>query len=218
MTHYFTLTILGNPKATPRHRATVMQAKGNKKARARAYMPSKYVDWKSSTATVIARQMAEEDWQWMKDGARVSIEVVFVRPQKCPKGIDPKEWKAGTRVRRLSKPDCDNLWKGVVDAMTVAINEKLCFTDWDDCMAETGPSNRWYAAIGEEPSVTMKVAPLDSIFDVLSDMQHANAFNYAHEGRRALKALERHIPAGDIRWQTLIATAEKLGVNIPLTA
>ena len=215
---YLTLTITGIPKATPRPRSAVRQAKGKQKAVARSYMPPEYVEWKQRNVALLAGQIAAQDWQWMKDGARVSIEVVFPRPATRPKSINPTEWKAGTRVRRLSKPDCDNLWKGAVDAMTVAINEQLGFAEWDDCMAEFGQSNRWYGAIGEEPFMRLHVEPLDTMPELIADLQRANQHKYPDEARRALRALEQYIPAGDMRWQTLIPTAEKLGVNIPLTA
>ena len=201
-----TLTIAGIPKATPRPRSTVRQAKGKQKAVARSYMPSKYVEWKQRNVVLLAGQLAEQDWHWMKGGARVSIEVVFARTQKCPKGINPKEWSAGVRVRRLSKPDCDNLWKGAVDAMTVALNEQLGFVEWDDCMAETGPSNRWYAAMGEEPFMRLYVEPLDTMHELIADLQRANEHKYPDDAQRALRALRQHIPAGDSRWQSLMPT------------
>jgi len=210
----FTLTIPGLPKATPRHRSGM----NHDKTKSISYMPSEYTQWKQQIAMVIVSQMRKHEWKWMVNGARVSIEFIMPRPAKCPKGLNAAEWNTGQRVRRLSKPDADNFWKGYVDAMTLAISETLRFSEWDDCMAEIGPTNRWYAAVGELPHAVMYVEPLDNMYSLISDLQRANAHNYPNEAKRALAALERYIPAGDMRWQSLISVANEVGANIPLTA
>lgn len=210
----FTLTIPGLPKAAPRPRSGMNKAK----TESVTYNDPEYSKWKSGTAMVISANMKKHDWKWMIQGARISIDFIFPRTKKCPDKVNESEWATGGRVRRLCVPDCDNSWKGYVDAMTIGIKTTLRFPQWDDCMAEIGQTNRWYAAVGELPHAVMHVEPLDNMYSLISDLQCANVHNYPNEAKRALAALERYIPAGDMRWQSLISVANEVGANIPLTA
>lgn len=210
----FTLTIPGMPKAAPRPRSGMNKAK----TKSITYNDPEYSLWKNQIAMVIVSQLRKHEWKWIVNGARVSIEFIFPRTETRPAKVSKSEWATGGRVRRLCTPDADNSWKGYVDAMTIGIKQTLRFTEWDDCMAEIGPTNRWYAAVGELPHAVMHVEPLDNMHSLFSDIQRANAHNYPNEVRRALVALERHIPAGDMRWHSLLDVAAKVGANIPLTA
>lgn len=155
------LLIPGDPVATPRHRSAV------RGGRACSYMPTEYTDWKEATAAGFAGQLLADRPGFallvaaMELGVRVRIDVVFARPKSRPKGVDPAQWKAGGRVRRLAKPDADNLWKAAVDALCLAMVERFGLVAWDDCCCEIGASDRWYAAVGEAPHVRLVVEQLE---------------------------------------------------------
>ena len=150
-----TLHIPGDPMATPRPRATVRGGHGA------TYMPSDYTKWKVAAATTITEQLLRAgDLGWMSGGCRVHLEVVFARQKTPPKGVSAKEWKAGARRRKLSKPDADNLWKAAVDALCLAMVERMGLV-WDDCLCDLGGSDRWHAAAGEKAGMRLVVEDVD---------------------------------------------------------
>lgn len=152
------------PIGCPRPRATI---RGN---HASVYMPSEYVEWQGRCAAAFHQRLAlhfrigalpSNDGKhllWVK-GGRISVEAVFPRTATKPKGVETAQWKAGGRLR-FRRYDADNVCKAVLDALQVALKERL-HLEWDDDCMEIGRVDRWYAAVGEEPSIRVTLSPLE---------------------------------------------------------
>lgn len=78
----------------------------------------------------------------------ISEEFVFPRPEKLLKKKSPQG-----RIPHTTKPDRDNLDKGVLDAM-----KGLLFMD--DKQIFEGTISKWYAAIGEQAHVKIVITEL----------------------------------------------------------
>lgn len=149
-----TLHIPIEPMGCPRPRATVRAGRGA------TYMPSDYLKWQASAVAAIADQLVGRDIGWLSTGCRAHVEAVFARPGGPIKGWTAKAWRGGPRVRRLSSPDADNVWKAAIDALQIALRDRLA-QPFDDRVVEGGAVDRWYAADGERPSLRVVLVPLD---------------------------------------------------------
>ena len=147
------------PIGCPRPRATI------RGAHASVHMPKNYRTWQTKATTLIVEEIKRVGWTAFAEhltdnGARISVVAVFPRPASRSDWIPLEAWKAGGRVRRLRKPDADNLLKAVVDALQCAIVERYGVTAWDDCRLEVGSVDRWTAAKGEAPWIDVYLDPL----------------------------------------------------------
>jgi Holliday junction resolvase RusA-like endonuclease len=80
---------------------------------------------------------------------RVDCCFVFPRPQRLLRKSDPKG-----RIPHTIKPDRDNLDKAVLDSLTGLV--------WvDDCQAASGLVEKYYAAAGEAPHVTIVITKVE---------------------------------------------------------
>lgn len=149
---HITLSLPGDPLACPRPRAVV------RGKRAASYMPTEYTEAKTSLAAAIVAALDGSRPAWLLCGARLSLVAVFPRPATRPATVDKLAWKSGARVRRLSRPDADNLWKAYADALTVALG--CVGLPWDDALLEIGATDRYYAAVGEAAGVVLRLCPL----------------------------------------------------------
>lgn len=159
------------PIGCPRPRATI------RGKHASVYMPSEYRRWQEEAATAIHSAILTVGHvrflYLVSVGARISVEAVFprfvIRPPKPgkkppkrpsvpgkrpPDGVDPKVWKTGCRVR-FRRFDADNVLKACMDALQVAIRERIGAETWDDKILEIGRVDRWYAAAGEQPHLVI---------------------------------------------------------------
>ena len=108
-------------QAKPRPRAQVVQKSG-KRPYAHIYTPMSYLKYEDAVSSEIQSQYDGE----IHDGP-FSIEMVFYRPM-------PQSWSKVKQQRKEftmhdSKPDGDNLGKGILDAMEGIIfkNDSKCF-------------------------------------------------------------------------------------------
>ena len=145
------------PIGCPRPRATI---RGH---HASVYMDSDYVKWQGRCALAFVQRLTvplhEGRLDWLKAG-RISVEAVFPRTATKPKGADTPQWKAGGRLR-FRRFDADNVCKAVLDALQVALRERLSL-EWDDDCMEIGGVDRWYAAVGEEPHIRVVLEKLEA--------------------------------------------------------
>lgn len=143
------LIIPGRPLAAPRARHGSFGV----------YNPKRYMEWKKKVSQQMHIDMKkEDDILWIRKGARIRFEAIFKRPGKAPKGVSISDWNSGLRIRRLSKPDSDNLDKANKDALKEAICKSI---EIDDCVFENGNSDRYYAAIGEDEQTILYIEKLE---------------------------------------------------------
>lgn len=149
------LTLPIEPTGCPRPRAA------NRGGRAGIYMPKKYTDWQARCARAFTQRLTiparENRLDWLGRG-RISVVAVFPRTATKPKGVETPEWKAGGRLPFYGF-DADNVTKAVMDALQVSLRKDLGLK-WDDKRLSTGATDRWYAAVGEEPHIQVTLEAL----------------------------------------------------------
>lgn len=127
--------------------------------------------WKADVVTLLRSAWRDEP---LNGPVRLSVSFILPRPQTRPtvaatvtrKGrkepnprregghwiATPEAWKTGQRIPAPVKPDLDRLLNSLKDALTVA------GVWWDDAQcASYGPTGKWYAAVGEEPRIELRV-------------------------------------------------------------
>ena len=124
-------------------------------------MPSDYLKWQAQAVAAVTDQLVGRDVAWLSTGCRAHIEAVFPRTKGPQLGWTAKAWRSGPRVRRLSSPDADNVWKAAIDALQIALRDRLA-QPFDDRVVEGGAVDRWYAAAGERPSLRIVLCPLEA--------------------------------------------------------
>ena len=154
--------IRGLPRPEPRPRATSAGGK------ARIYVPDSATAWKRDVRAVVAGEIAAEPElagavPIAKRPFGVGVEFRFQRPKK--------HWTAGRRDgtlrpdapdRHVSKPDFDNLFKAVLDALGPF--EKLPRLLWHDDSQVCEPlagSRKRYCEPGEEPGALIWILDLN---------------------------------------------------------
>lgn len=148
------------PMGCPRPRATI------RGAHASVYMPADYRKWQQAAATAIHGAILAAGYVEFSRlmvsgfGARISVEAVFPRTQAAPASVGRPLWKTGCRVR-FRRFDADNVLKACMDALQVAIRERIGAETWDDKSLEIGRVDRWYAAAGESAHIRMTLEPLE---------------------------------------------------------
>lgn len=148
------------PIGCPRPRATF------RGGYAGVHMPETYRRWQVKATNLIVEEIKRVGWgafaeHLTDNGARISVFAVFPRPASRSDWIPLEVWRAGGRIRRLRKPDADNVLKAVIDALQCAIVERYGVAAWDDSRLEVGSVDRWTAAKGEEPHIRMTLEPLE---------------------------------------------------------
>ena len=141
------------PMGCPRPRATI------RGRHAGTYMDRGYLAWQAAAVAAMADRLVGCDVAWLSSGCRAHIEAVFPRPKGPLSGWTAKEWRGGPRVRRLSSPDADNVWKAAIDALQITLRDRL-MQPFDDRVVEGGAVDRWYAAATERPSLRVVLSPL----------------------------------------------------------
>ena len=154
MSSPITLLLPIEPKGCPRPRAVI---RGD---HAGTYTDKGYQKWQAQAVAAITDQLVGRDVAWLSTGCRAHIEAVFARTKSPQDGYTAKEWRSGPRVRRLSSPDADNVWKASVDALQIALRDRLA-QPFDDRVVEGGSVDRWYAAAGERLSLRIVLESLD---------------------------------------------------------
>ncbi len=155
MSSPITLLLPIEPMGCPRPRAVI---RGD---HAGTYTDKGYQKWQAQAVAAITDQLVGRDVAWLSTGCRAHIEAVFARTKSPQDGYTAKEWRSGPRVRRLSSPDADNVWKAAIDALQIALRDRLA-QPFDDRVVEGGSVDRWYAAAGERPSLRIVLCPLDA--------------------------------------------------------
>lgn len=136
-------TVIGEPKAQPRVRATARQGKTGK-AFASVYTPDTNKAWKANV-----RREVKEAFRGrppIVGPVKVTIDAFFERPSwlkfpGCPT----------TAIAMIDKPDRDNLDKAILDVMTE------CGVWDDDCQVCQGPVRKWWVPIGSQAGARIKV-------------------------------------------------------------
>ena len=135
------ITIPGDPVGKGRPRMTCS---------GRMYTPAKTKAWERRAATMMAYQAVGV---WTPPNRytpiKVSVWAIARRPKAFSRKKDPKG-----RVRRLAKPDIDNVAKAVLDAAQKA---KVFVDDAQVCELT---AYSMYGAIGEEPCVEVTMEEL----------------------------------------------------------
>lgn len=129
------------PVAQPRARAVSVGG------RARVFGAPKSHAVHSFKATVRMAAQAAYSGPPIARGVGVDLRLVFVLPR--PGGL-PKRLGTG-RLRHVKKPDFDNLEKSGTDALTGLLYED----DSQLCRVQT---EKWIAAVGEQPHVEVQVS------------------------------------------------------------
>lgn len=81
----------------------------------------------------------------------VAVTAVWPRPKRRPDVMPPEAWATGTRAPRPSKPDADNVAKGILDGLTRGR------VIGDDGQVVRLVAETLYAAEGEGPHVEVRV-------------------------------------------------------------
>ena len=68
--------------------------------------------------------------------------------------VSKEDWKRGQRVPSPVKPDVDRFTNAIFDALTE------CRVWWDDAQVADLHATKWYAAVGEAPSIRLRVEPM----------------------------------------------------------
>ena len=141
------LTIPGVPVAQPRQRTRI--AGGSGKAFAQNYTPSKHPvqDFKLAIRRALQSQGIADVWR-----GPVCVDWVAVFPR--PSG---KVWKTKPmpRYRHTSKPDIDNLFKSILDALTGVLLA-------DDAQVCDGKAAKFVASGSEQPHVRILISEVES--------------------------------------------------------
>ena len=74
-----------------------------------AYMPTKYLQWKSTAVTFIRQQYKDSQ---IIGPVYIDISAIFHRPKSLMRKKDPRK-----RILKTTKPDIDNVVKAVLDAL-----------------------------------------------------------------------------------------------------
>lgn len=123
------------PKACPRPRATM------RGGRVRTYMPPNYVDWQKDAVLLLStHKTANMPVQC------AAIDVRFYHKR-------PKRIKAQNPVPKTTKPDIDNLFKAVADALVSAQ-----IIDDDNYIYDVRLRD-WYCGEGQDPHIQIYIFP-----------------------------------------------------------
>lgn len=87
----------------------------------------------------------------LDEAVAVEVLAVFARPASKPKHIDAVTWKAGGRVAYFGRADVDNVAKCCLDAL------QLAFVVVNDTRVVRLVAEKWYAAVGEQEHVRVKL-------------------------------------------------------------
>lgn len=120
--------VVGIPKATPRMKAF---SRGN---RAGVYDPGSANDWKALVVMQAKKYCPPHPFE-----GGIRCDLTFYLPR--PKNFDAKKYTEGL-IPHTSKPDLDNLWKAVLDALTNAGMWR------DDSQVYRGEVIKWYHGKG----------------------------------------------------------------------
>lgn len=104
-----TFFVSGTPKAQPRHQAFAMKM-GDGKYRARVFTPDTAEEWKGRVARCSEKWLPPAPIE-----LPVALSLTFFMPR--PKALMTARAPDGF-VPHVGRPDCDNLAKSVLDAMT----------------------------------------------------------------------------------------------------
>ncbi len=118
------------------------------KGRAMVYLPRAHEVHAYKQAVQLAARAAMAGMAWDMEGP-MALRIVFLfpRPKKTVKTPRP-------RYRHTSRPDSDNLYKGVSDALNL-----VCYSD--DAQVAHVEVEKWVAATGESPRTYVVVRHLD---------------------------------------------------------
>lgn len=143
-------TVIGEPKAQPRVRATVRPGK-NGKAFASVYNPDTNKAWKASVRREV--KAAFKGRPPYVGPVKVTIDAFFDRPAWLDFAGCATE-----AIPMIDKPDRDNLDKAILDVMTE------CGVWHDDCQVCQGPVRKWWAPVNTQAGARIKVeeVPIDA--------------------------------------------------------
>jgi len=176
-TRVIEIVVEGEPIGQPRQDGMVFWPKGAKKPTVRMYTPQ--VREKLGTNPVTGKAIYGPDklepWKRRIELAcygkvaapiraplRIRIDAFFPRceyhaKKKFPKGHVFEGPIPTTSFPHTAKPDKDNVEKAVLDAM------KTAGVYTDDCMVFSGPTNKWYCAVGYDPGVRIVIEVMPTV-------------------------------------------------------
>ena len=137
--------VSGEPKAQPRARAAFFAG------RAHMYTPSSAKEW--TRAVMQAARAAERTFA--SQPLELGLDFVFQRPAShFGTGKNADRLKSSAPLHHTAKPDCDNLAKAVMDALT------SCGT-WDDDrqVIRLAVTKRWAAGKGGWDGCLISISP-----------------------------------------------------------
>jgi Holliday junction resolvase RusA-like endonuclease len=74
----------------------------------------KSAEWRALAAAQMRREYTAEP---IADTVRVSIVAMMPRPKSRPRNVSAWQWNGGGFVKRIQKPDVDNIAKAALDAL-----------------------------------------------------------------------------------------------------
>ena len=164
----FTFELRGDPVANQRHRdARVWTREG---MRTNRYTPKKTTDYRTRVLLAARQASGFPGSPW--DGPiGIRVDAYFARPEGLLKTTSPRD-----AILMTSKPDFDNLAKGIMDALSPrrlkkrtgfeAIDaeirrERVIGHPWfDDDQVHCEGAWRWYAALGAAPGIVVRIRRL----------------------------------------------------------
>lgn len=139
-----------SPKPLPRPRVT----------RRGVFYPKSYKDWRHKIQDMLVENLKErgfsETQSPLYDRAfplMIDYTFVFKRPKYMHSDRYPK-----IRIHHTKRPDLDNCIKSVNDAL---VGAKVLI---DDSIIVGTTATKMYAAVGEEPSVSIQVSFISNVF------------------------------------------------------
>lgn len=165
----FTFCLRGDPVANERHRDARVRTRGGGMM-VRRYTPEQTIQFRVRVLLEARRARGYPAEPWTGP-IGIHIDAYFDRPERLLKPGSPAD-----RILMDSKPDFDNLAKGILDGLTPKrAKRKTGFADvdaqfraarqsgypWvDDCQVHCEGVWRWYVAMGSVPGLIVRIRRL----------------------------------------------------------
>lgn len=137
----------------------------NAPVRPSLYTPAETREYEATIARYVAQGMIERFGRIFRFNGPLRLTGTFVksRPVSMPQPpkeardvghfyVDPVAWKAGHRLYCPTKPDADNYLKAIADSLDAVV--------WNDAQIVSKHGEKFYAAVGEPPSVRIDIEPI----------------------------------------------------------
>mgnify|MGYP003351671925 CR=1 FL=1 len=118
------------------------------------FMPQEYTDWKRRFGSIVLVGLGLRRFS---GPIRLSVDAYFPRPDRRPAGVGKSIWDTGLPVKRWARPDADNIFKSVADALQDA---RIIENDY---YVEIGFVRRFYCGLEEIPRIEFCIESIGAL-------------------------------------------------------